>query len=298
MKKHSAISGQQSAKASIRLAVWLGILLACSCRAFAFDGNNLEQELRAKYQGQTVMLRDSYCGKELQFDAQGDLVSGGYTGSWTLCRDVKVEKLRVEDGKLRISGNRIYLRYDDGKREFRDVTLDEPQKNKDAESYKDLLKSLKVVLEAPLPPASDDAAVQALMNKIFYASEQEFLASPPQLWRKFFHVADKPGETQLLSGETIEKVGSNGVKLPTAIFSPDPDYSDESRLAKYQGVTVLNTVVDANGKAVRIRVVRPLGMGLDEQAAAKISLWKFKPATRNGTPVPVEVSIEVSFNLY
>lgn len=301
MKQRSAISVQQSAKGLILFASWaVASLFSFLGHASAFDGNNLEHELRAKYQGHVVMLRNFYCGRELQFDAQSNLVGGGQPGAWTVCRDVKVEELKVRDDKLRIFGQRVYLRYDESQKQFRDVTLDAPEKDKSTERYKNLLKSQKVVIEMQLPPTADSAAMQPLLDKVFYSSEQEFLDSPPQLWHKFFHVLEKPEarDTQLSSPQPIEKLGSKDIKPPHAEYMPEPDFDDEARLAKYHGVTVLSTVVDANGKAMRMAVVRPLGMGLDEQAAAKISLWTFKPAEKDGQPVPVELNIEVSFNLY
>jgi protein TonB len=90
----------------------------------------------------------------------------------------------------------------------------------------------------------------------------------------------------------------NGVSPPRPIYSPDPDYSDEARKAKYQGVVTLNVVVGADGRVHDASVARSLGMGLDEKAKEKVMTWRFDPATREGKPVPVLVSIEVSFNLY
>lgn len=90
----------------------------------------------------------------------------------------------------------------------------------------------------------------------------------------------------------------NGVTAPVAIFSPDPDYSDEARKAKYQGTVVLTVIVGADGRVHSARLARSLGMGLDEKAIEKVMMWKFKPATKDSNPVAVEVSVEVTFNLY
>lgn len=98
-------------------------------------------------------------------------------------------------------------------------------------------------------------------------------------------------------GGGVFRVG-NGVAPPRAIFSPDPDYSDEARKAKHQGVVVLNVIVGADGRVHDASVARSLGLGLDEKAKEKVMTWRFEPATREGKPVPVQVSIEVSFNLY
>lgn len=90
----------------------------------------------------------------------------------------------------------------------------------------------------------------------------------------------------------------NGVSAPVAIFSPDPDYSEEARKAKYQGTVVLTVIVGPDGRVHGARVAQHLGMGLDEKAVEKVMTWKFKPATKDSKPVAVEVSVEVQFNLY
>jgi TonB family protein len=88
------------------------------------------------------------------------------------------------------------------------------------------------------------------------------------------------------------------VSAPRAIYTPEPEFSEEARKAKYQGVVVLEIIVGADGRVRNPRVVRSLGMGLDEKAREKVLTWKFAPATKDGRPVAVEMNIEVSFNLY
>jgi TonB family protein len=98
-------------------------------------------------------------------------------------------------------------------------------------------------------------------------------------------------------GGGIYRVG-NGVSPPVAIYDPEPDYSEEARKAKYQGVVVLAVVVGPDGRAHDPKIQRSLGMGLDEKAMEKVKEWKFEPAKKDGKPVAVLVSIEVSFHLY
>ncbi|MGC2298015.1 MAG: energy transducer TonB [Acidobacteriaceae bacterium] len=89
-----------------------------------------------------------------------------------------------------------------------------------------------------------------------------------------------------------------GVSNPVLVFAPDPEFSDEARRAKYQGVCVVGLIVDAQGNPQRVRIVRPLGMGLDEKAIEAVKQYKFKPAIYQGHPVPVEINIEVNFRIY
>jgi len=98
-------------------------------------------------------------------------------------------------------------------------------------------------------------------------------------------------------GGGVYKVGG-GIAAPKAISSPDPEYSEEARKAKYQGVVVLWLIVDQNGNPKNIKVQRPLGMGLDQKAIEAVQHWKFEPATKDGTPVAVQINVEVNFRLY
>lgn len=99
------------------------------------------------------------------------------------------------------------------------------------------------------------------------------------------------------TGGGIFRVGG-GVSAPKPIFAPDPEYSEEARKAKYQGTVVLSIIVGPDGRAHDIHVARALGLGLDEKAIEAVKTWKFDPARKDGQPVAVAVSIEVSFNLY
>jgi TonB family protein len=89
-----------------------------------------------------------------------------------------------------------------------------------------------------------------------------------------------------------------GVSAPKAIYDPDPDYSEEARHAKFQGTVLLWVVVGADGRPRDIRVIRSVGMGLDQKAIEAVTQWEFEPAILDGHPVAVQVNIEVSFHLY
>jgi TonB family protein len=99
------------------------------------------------------------------------------------------------------------------------------------------------------------------------------------------------------TGGGVYRIGG-GVSAPVPIFTPEAEFSDEARRAKYQGVVLISLIVDAQGNPQNPRVVRPLGMGLDEKALEAVRKYKFKPAMKEGKPVPVMMSIEVNFRLY
>jgi TonB family protein len=89
-----------------------------------------------------------------------------------------------------------------------------------------------------------------------------------------------------------------GVSAPRALFSPEPEYSDEARKVKHQGTVVLFVVVGPDGRPHELRVSRSLGFGLDEKAMEAVKQWRFEPAKKDGRPVAVQINIEVNFRLY
>jgi TonB family protein len=88
-----------------------------------------------------------------------------------------------------------------------------------------------------------------------------------------------------------------GVSAPAVLAKVEPEYSEEARKAKYQGTVVLYIEVDESGKPKNLRVVRPLGLGLDEKAIEAVSKWKFRPGLKDGKPVTVAATVEVNFRL-
>ena len=85
--------------------------------------------------------------------------------------------------------------------------------------------------------------------------------------------------------------------LPRLLWKIEPEYSEEARKARFQGSVMLVLEVDSEGRPRNIRVVRSLGLGLDERAIEAVSQWHFKPGLLNGRAVNSPVSVEVSFRL-
>jgi protein TonB len=88
-----------------------------------------------------------------------------------------------------------------------------------------------------------------------------------------------------------------GVTAPVLVYSVEPEFSDEARRAKYQGVCMVSLVVDERGNPRRIRVTRSLGMGLDEKAVEAVEQYRWKPAYYHGRPVAVEMTVVVNFHI-
>jgi TonB family protein len=88
-----------------------------------------------------------------------------------------------------------------------------------------------------------------------------------------------------------------GVSAPTVLVKVDPEYSEEARKAKLQGTVILYVVVDERGNPRDLRVIRSLGLGLDQKAIEAVERWKFRPGKKDGKAVPVQATIEINFRL-
>lgn len=104
-----------------------------------------------------------------------------------------------------------------------------------------------------------------------------------------------PGEGGGIGGG-VYRVGG-GVSAPVPLYKVEPEYSEEARKAKYQGTVILSIVIDEQGRPRDIRVIRPLGLGLDEKAIEAVSKWRFRPGYKDGKPVAVQAQVEVNFRL-
>ena len=84
---------------------------------------------------------------------------------------------------------------------------------------------------------------------------------------------------------------------PRLISRVPPEYSEEARRARLNGSVIVGVVVQPDGMPGDLRVIRPLGLGVDEKALDAVSRWRFQPGLKDGQAVPVKATVEVSFRL-
>jgi len=104
------------------------------------------------------------------------------------------------------------------------------------------------------------------------------------------------GNGAAFGGAGVFTVG-NGVTAPELISKIEPEYSEEARKARFSGSVLLSVIINTDGKAEEIHVVRGVGLGLDEKAIEAVQKWRFKPGKNKGVPVKVRAEIEVNFRL-
>ena len=62
-----------------------------------------------------------------------------------------------------------------------------------------------------------------------------------------------------------------------------------------QGDVVIEVTIDTQGNVVEERLLQGLGHGIDERAIATVRDWRFRPATRNGVPIPSKHDVHFHF---
>lgn len=104
-----------------------------------------------------------------------------------------------------------------------------------------------------------------------------------------------PGSGGGVGGGAL-KIGG-GASAPQLIHKVDPEYSEEARKARHQGVVELYIEVEPDGTVSRVVVRKNLGLGLDEKAIAAVRQWKFKPGLKDGKPVTTGAYVSVRFTI-
>jgi TonB family protein len=96
------------------------------------------------------------------------------------------------------------------------------------------------------------------------------------------------------------KASSKGAATtpPRGLRTPNPQYTDAARIAKFKGSLILQVTISVDGRATDVRVVRGLPFGLNRSALETVRTWTFQPATVGGVPVQTQVPVEVTFRLY
>jgi protein TonB len=89
---------------------------------------------------------------------------------------------------------------------------------------------------------------------------------------------------------------SSGIKPPTKVHDVSPIYPEIAQRARVQGIVILEATIGIDGRVTNARVLRSIPL-LDQPALDAVRQWTFTPTLLNGTPVPVIMTVTVTFNL-
>ena len=289
---------------------WLAAILLFGVPILA-HGSVSDAELQKEYEGKVLTLRQPYPGDHLHFDAAGKLAGSGSPGAWTVDGQLRVKHIFLKDSVIHIQGQRLFIFFDQETKQLRELgsltevelakQFSQPDKKKQRSSIKKFEQWLvsagktetEVECDAQQPVIAD---LTRVMNTVFLAPEEPLANAVPEFWKGYVTPKQDRGAA-LHEQDLIPRVG-NGISIPHATYMPDPEFSDTARHAKHQGTLVLWLIVDQYGVPQHVRIAKPLGLGLDENAVKTIRTWKFDPAIKDGVPVAVQINVEVSFMLY
>jgi TonB family protein len=299
------------------------ILLFClAASAAAFAQNQGAESALDQIHGKVLVLRHPLLNNFQSYSSGGNDLDGSEEGPWTVYGGILIDKTRLTPDLLRIEGRRMLFLFLNQK-----FTATEFKRHRtDREPPFPVEMKLEIHLDSALDTAEQ---AQAVLGRLFVLNTTDLLATVPEPWRKCLighltydpslereaefgwqeppPISRKPGrqiekiyshgDQQSADGMPVFQVG-NGVAAPRPTFTPEPQFSEIARYEKFQGSLILNVVLGNDGVVQQVRVVRPLGLGLDESAQSTVKTWRFFPATKDGQPVAVELNVEVAFHLY
>jgi TonB family protein len=289
-------------------------IAACTLSAVAQEPENALKQ----YEGKILVLGHPLESSSHRYDADGHVLNQEAEVPWTVYGGVLIEHFTILPNLVKIEGRRVLFLFEKGQ-----PTLLEFKHLKDRRNPP-FPESMQ--LEIRLDHALDSAEqARTILGRVFALTTADLLESMPDYWRKwaannltydpslprgqeFIWQAPIPARKALPVPAnddhkstdplpTVFRVGP-GVSAPRSVFAPEPKFTEIARYERFQGVAVVNVIVGTDGKLHSIRLIRALGLGLDDSARSMLETWRFDPAMREGKPVAVEMNIEVSFNLY
>jgi TonB family protein len=262
------------------------------------------KQLENKHKGEVLRVRELVADSKVHYDAAGHLTGKWKAGRWTWHSSVELLGVEAKGNTLRIKATRLLLNFDQGTQRFLPVRAG----------------TIEIDIDTS-PDSNGNIDLNKEWNKAFLTPTEDYPLDMQPYWRPFISCIIRPNtdecryyqatsqkaevydiKTAPSSGWTpnypgVYTVGGN-VKAPKMLSKSEPSYTDIAREARVAGTIILEIIIRKNGYAEVVRVIRPLGYGLEENAADWVSRIRFEPATLNNQPVDVHLQIVVNFHLY
>jgi protein TonB len=91
------------------------------------------------------------------------------------------------------------------------------------------------------------------------------------------------------------RVGGD-IKAPVKTRNAAAIYPAIAQQARVQGIVIIDAIIGTNGKVTDARVTRSIPL-LDQAALDAVRQWEYTPTLLNGVPVPVIMTVIVTFTL-
>ena len=242
-----------------------------------------EAELRAKLVDKPLYLRGCYGEDKLRFDAGGQVRDKVHLVPFTVS-GVDVDGVELKSGKLVLKGRRMGVKFDH----------DTPEQIPLAVGRFNDLHDEGIEIEIAARASHDYSTV---LGQVFAFDLKEMAPAMPDEWKTWAGHALLGEERRPAHSGGNRRVGG-GVTAPRVLHAPEPEFSEYARRLKVSGNVMVYLIVGTEGVPESVRIVRPLGLGLDEQAVKAVRGYKFSPAMENDVPVKVEMQVEVNFQIF
>jgi len=269
------------------LALWLllGTTAATTC---AQTLENLKADLQTSLVKKQVILRSFSAEPVVHASWSG----GAFTierPHWHMFGAIQVNSVKVKDRQVVIEGDRNAM--------FRD-------KNGKLGLYP-VGDPIQIVID--IPKTNMDKALTILKESLFFPTLDDALAAvpkklqkgiPPQLDAKPEKPLPKCDCADDGTDACIDHAATNGFVSPKLIRAVDPWYSEPARRAHISGGVQVEISLDGSGKIIDMWIAKPIGYGLETQAALAVRQYTFSPATCHSKPVSTTLFIDVNFEIH
>ena len=270
----------------MRLIPALFLLLISTAAVVA---QSTEGELRARLIHKPLYLRGLWVDDDLHFDAAGKNSGSAAPTSFTV-GGVEIDSLQLTSAALVLKGHRVGLEFKNNLPRRVGLKLGNLSELGGHDE--------KMSLTLALPPGGN---FNAALDAIFTDKLADLVPSMQVEWqwfasREILHEPAGAGPGRQFHTNLRQVAG--GVTAPVALNAPDPEFSQAARGLAYSGKVLVYLQVNKAGEPREIRILKPVGLELDERAVAAVKAYKFKPAMEDGQPVAVELNVEVNFQIH
>ncbi len=277
---------------------WHALLLILFLPVSTVFAQSEPQNILNQLKSKPLFLRGCWHGDDLAFAHDGTAAEHYAPWSFTLS-GIDVEKAYFRGDYLEIQGHRVGLEFE------RNGTPHRVQ-------LKWMGHSGKVTVRIFGQPGDDFGPA---LHAIFAPDLPTLLPAPQTYWKAVGdrYVQEVSANTQAetdagvpasdpapanKTAESRAKHIGSGVKPPVLLSQLNPGYSDAARGLSYSARVEVYMWVEPSGRPSHLTIVRPAGLGLDENALAAAAQYRFKPATKDGVPVKVDLYVDVNFQTY
>jgi TonB family protein len=272
------------------------LALICVC-SFA-NAQSTEADLKLRLMDKPLYLRGFWRDDILHFDSNGQLRGTSGPVTFTLS-GFDLKKVHLKQNKLILEGNRVGLEFSDNKQKRVTLQVGDWRHHED--------ESMHIEIDAD--PNGDYGPA---LDAIFVEGIADLVPSLPFYWKNYARknflpaaaaptdqpAPGTPSSVQTTPQESKPQRIGGAVTAPRLLRTAEPQFNTTARALRYSGTVLIYLHVEPDGTASHLSIVRPIGLGLDENALAAVQQYTFSPAMMNGNPTLVELHLEVNFQIF